>query len=365
MKIYSDSNERIPDNKIGIQLTLSGYTALCYTMISQDTWFEIIKQSAALYLSFGIFAGIYLLKSGLYLYDLFTSKNKNLSKVGTFLRELLATIFFISAIIFGLFSNTVLGALSPYFFVLSTGVGLLYHFSIFTYTGLRYFLINDEELKNIYKVSCKKHFINFSLFSIGITLLSCFLLTNIAHLAFGIANAVFNACCFVWVACMTWKAKASKKMHIEKESKEDEIPFFPQPINNYYSSQNREKYLSHQVSQKDFLLSEIDEKINLIEMHIENSKSSILEERIKRENKIIALRQLKKIILNPFTNRDHFEELLKEPLFHTVFNNPFQSFFKKKSDTWEIFLAARMYFQNRDDALQDVTQTYSALRKFS
>ncbi len=343
MKNFSDSNERIPDCKTGIQLTSCGYTAFCYTLMSKADWFEAIKASVAIYFSFGFFAGIYLLKTGIYLYDLVSSKNKNLSKVGAFLRELLATILFICAIIFGLFANTALSALSSIFFVLSTGVGTLYHFSIMVYAGIRYFFEKDQTLKNHYKISVIKHGVNFILFGIGITLLSCFLLTNIAPFAFGIANAVYNLGCFLFVAIMTYKAR---KSNATEECKTEEFPFLENPLIDYYGSSHREIHVLKNENPKDFLLSEIEKKTTVLTMELKNSYEGIFDQRKKRETKIMALLDLKKLILNPFAKRDHFEELLKKPLFHTYNNNPFQSFFKKKSDMWDIFLAARSYFNH-------------------
>lgn len=343
MKHYSDSNERIPDCKTGIQLTLCGYTALCYTVMSEASWFDAIQQSIAIYFTFGIFAGIYILKVSLYFYDLISAKNKNLTKFGAFFRELIATTLFLSAIIFGLFSNTAIGALSPIFFVLSTSVGLLYHLSISIYAGFRSIFAHDPEIKNHYKESCLKHFINFCIFSVGVTLLSLFLLTNIAPLAFGIANAVFNTSCVIYIATMAWKAKRAPKA-IAEDRKAENISFFQKSLDDYYASYHREKSLSNHESQKEFLLNEIDKKVKSLEMKY--AHSSIFGERKKRSIKIIALHDLKKLILNPFANRHHFEELLKKPMFHTSINNPFQSFFKKKSDTWDIFLAARSYFNH-------------------
>ncbi|HEX2549762.1 MAG TPA: hypothetical protein VHM20_08030 [Gammaproteobacteria bacterium] len=356
MKDFFDANERIPDVKTGVQLTSSAYTALCYTIMSQESWFNAIKQGAAIYLSFGAFAGIYLFKVCLYFYDLITAHNKNLTKVGAFFRELLTTVIFVMAIVFGLFTNTVVGGLSPIFFLLSSAVGVVYHLSVFIYAGIRVHFLKDESKKEIYKASCIKHFISCALFSIGAGLLSCFMLTSIAPFAFGIANAVFNACCFILIAGLTLKAKFSKKVISKKEDEDKEQKIesqsLIQPIqNDYYTCQNRATQISEVEDPQRYLLAEIQKKIQTLQMQIQNSTDIFFSERKKRDAKISALQQLKRLISNPFAKREDLDTLLKQPIFHSCFNNPFQSFFRKNSDTLDVFLAARSYFNHLPETL--------------
>lgn len=354
--IFTDSDERVPVIKIGTQLTASSYTALCYALMSQTDWFLLIEQSIGIYFCFGAFAGIYIFKAGLYFYDLLTSKNKNIGKVAAFMREFIATVLFTLAIVFGTFPGTILGALSSWLFVGSTLVGLLYHLSVSVYTGLCCKLSDDLPKKAIYKESCIRHLINSVFFMVGATLLSLFLFTQIAPVAFALANAGYNLFCFIFVATLTIHARRTKK--IIPSVSEEKIHLIPQSFaTDYYGVKNRENILRSEENEQNYLLEEIDKKIQTLTAE-DKAQRTFFQERQKRQNKILSLNKLKNLIKDPVKSEHDFENLLKEPLFHTILHNPFQSFFRKTSDTWDIFLTARAYLKKRQPTAFQATVSF-------
>jgi hypothetical protein len=59
---------------------------------------------------------------------------------------------------------------------------------------------------------------------------------------------------------------------------------------------------------------------------------------------MMVLVKLKTLLQDPNKTEYDFQQLLKEPEFNCSFNNPFQSFFRQKGDTQDIFEAAEALY---------------------
>ncbi|MCZ6925906.1 MAG: hypothetical protein O7D30_11960, partial [Rickettsia endosymbiont of Ixodes persulcatus] len=124
------------------------------------------------------------------------SKNKNIGKVASFLRELIAGVVLILAVLGGFGVTTLLGAIAPYLFVVSIAISAAYNIGAALFKAYHYLTEKDDALREKHKESLKNYAIESAIATIGTVALSFLMLTTIAHVAMTIVNACFNAFCF-------------------------------------------------------------------------------------------------------------------------------------------------------------------------
>ena len=154
-EIIADSNQGLRQQvKFGQTLVQTTHAAFAFTAMSRSNWMQILQSGIGHFLFFPAFAGLAIFRAGLYGYDLIQSKNKNLGKVSSFLREALSATVVTTAVVFSFFAGTILAMLSPLLFVGILGFNALFNIGMTIYSGVRWAnsknLIERENYNSIF-----------------------------------------------------------------------------------------------------------------------------------------------------------------------------------------------------------------------
>ena len=367
--------------KIGNQIFQSLYNMVVFTANSRNEWLAVFEKGLGLYFYLGSFVGSIVFKTGLYFYDLVVSKNKNIGKVGSFLREFIAMIILMTAIFGGLTASVTIAAVTPWLYVGSLLVSLAYNLSIATQNAYHWLTSNNPEARRKYKESFKDHL--FTTIFVGLLTVSLTLLmaVKIIPTAMAIVSACLNGVSFVLAVRSAYKmyqANHSKSLILAANPAENEankkasqqqqklnaLAQLVEPQNQYdddyyFHCRERANALPDQADPRNYLLQQIDQKIDLLHEQMNHERSRFFSQENKRLIKIDVLEQLSYLLNDPSKTKDDFYALLKSPAFNHFFNNPFQSFFRQKSDTQDIFEAAESYF-NQIPEINQPTSTMVA-----
>lgn len=382
---YVDSNKTSPHKaKLGHSIFQNGYSTFLFSALSREDWTAGIQKAFSLHIYFSVFSGLTLFRTGLYLYDLIQSRNKNLGKVVSFLREIVSATIVSLTLIGGLLASTAIAALSPWLFVGSMVINVMYNLSIGIHNTYQFLTAKDKQSQELYKASCKKHLIGAFFGSVAVLCFSMIMIFKIVPVAMSIFSACLSAYGFIkGVQGAVQMYKADKKVlnevnkrehrvtastdeekHIPTISLKLDVASYPDenleietnPLtitsqNNddyYFYRKNRAEKVSMVDSSNKYLIAEIDTKLLNLQQQLFRDSHKFFSEKNKRTIKVNALCKLKLLILDSSKTEDDFYALMRAPEFNSFFNNPFQSFFRQKSDTQDIFEAAEVYFNNLD-----------------
>lgn len=369
--VVSDSNRGARQNvKLGNSIVQSFYNIVVFTATSREEWLAVFEKGIGAYFYLGSFIGLVIFKAGLYAYDLIVSKNKNIGKVFSFIREFIAMIILLVAAIGGMVASVSMATIIPWLYVASMIVSLVYNFSIAIQNAYHWAKSNNEEARCKYKESFKIHL--FASGFVGILTISLVFIMaiKVATTAMAILSACLNAVSFIMGAHAAYKMyKANKQVENPVV-----IPEILDELNNdlddkagckkkksnenlqilqsgkqydddyYFHCKNRAEELIEQNDPKNYLLQQIHQKIGQLTDQINHDRNKFFSQETKRLIKIAVLGKLKDLVNDPLKTQKNLYALLKDSEFNNFFNNPFQSFFRQKSDTQDIFEAAERFF---------------------
>lgn len=359
--------------KIGHLIIQSLYNMFVFTATTHDDWFAVIKKGSGLYCYMGFFLGLDIFKALLYFYDLIVSKNKNVGKVFSFLRELAAGVLTIIAGVGGFTTSITISIITPYLYFTSMLINIAYNFTIALHNAYHWAVSNDKEASNRYKESFKKHMFGVVLAGVLTTALSIVMFTQIASTAMVILSACLNAVTFLIGVHEAYKIHQAEKKSNElissnnlnimnsnnNSTKKLQVDLKKQPKvkvrhdnlesqkyddDYYFHYKGRVDLIGEQDNPKNYLLEQISKKVICLKLEISQDNNKLFSQETKRRIKIGVLEKLKNLIQNPHATLQDFHGLLNEPEFNNFFNNPFQSFLRQKGDTQDIFEAAELYF---------------------
>lgn len=345
--------------KLGHGIVNSGYSTFLFTVLSRNEWLNALERGVGIYLYYGAFAGLTIFKAGLFLYDLLESKNKNLGKVLSFLREFAAASVLLVAIVGGLVASTAIAAITPWLFVASAMIGTFYKLSAAIQNAYYWLTSSNIDIKERYFKSFIKYSISTFFHVIATVALALLMVAGIATTAMAIISACINAvdCSFgIWALYKMHQAKKATTQFAVIQHAASETPGNittvsviiekPEPNDSYYLySKNRAFYMAQNTCSDHYIVREINKKILDLHKQISQDHHAFFSQEKKRQIKINALLKLKSLIEDPNKSLKDFYDLLNAPEFNYWVNNVFQSFFRQKSDTQDIFEAAENYFQ--------------------
>lgn len=361
----------------GVQYTFA------FTAMSHDNWLQTLTGGVGQFLFFPSLAAMAIFKAGLYLYDLIKSKNKNLGKVASFIREAIAATIITTAIIFSFFTATILATITPMLFIGALGLNALYNMGAAAYTGYKWATTDNPNERLAYKQNCIKHAIGAAIASTVTVGVGLMMVAKIAPVAMSIMNAVINGAGFLlgaFGAIQQYRARKQQEVaeklkveaqrtRVENPDEEDlelthqqkhdqdlipenatkEITASVTPLiskssyptlGGYFFSKKRdveiERY-SKQKNRQTYLVNEIDAKLDQLH-HDHKYKSTTI------RNKETALTHLKEIIQNDDSTVLNFKSLLNHSIFTSKTANPLQSFLRQEGDVQNIFKTAEKYY---------------------
>ena len=326
--------------KTTVELTREAYASFIFAALSRDNWAQVITEGLGHFIFFPAFAGIALVKLGFHAYDLIMAPNKNIGKVARFLKELVSGSIILTAVIGGLFVGTALAALAPVLFVVAMGFNTLYNFFAAMQNAYHLLTTSDPVARQQYKALLIKHAIGTFIGAVTTLAVGLMMIAKVGVVAMAIGSAVANGLGVVF---------AFKAMLAQRQGKSTTKTAEKTPENTHYlSEKNRAAIVLHHTNAQTYLLSEITEKVATLETEIDNGKHDLYSQTEKRTAKITELNNLKSQIENPNSDATSYEGLISNSLFKKNVNKGlFQSFFRKKSDTQDIFDAAEVYFTNQ------------------
>jgi hypothetical protein len=352
-EISTSNSKVIPSIKQGVNLLQGGYSTFLFSALSRDNWAETITTGIGQYFSFPAFVGLSIVRSGLYLYDLITAKNRNFGKVARLTREMISLGVISTAVVGGFLTSTILSTLSPLLFVGGMAFNTLYHAGAAIYSGYRLAVTKNHVSRQHYKANLFKNTIGAILGGITTVGVAFMMVAKIAPVAMAITSAVTNAVGFGLGVIGAIKARINAR----KNSDSLFTPVINRPLlknnetSDYYYENNRALDVVIQPNPQAYLLNEIDSKVIALSQTLNSTKSSwrarLFTPQKNIQTKIQGLQLLRQDVQQPESEDSH-RDLASQSLFKRPQNGLFQSFFRKKSDTQDIFEAASVYFRRRD-----------------
>lgn len=365
----ADSNLGKRQNaKLASNLSINAYSIYMFTAMTREDWLQTVQRVLGAYFFMGINVGLVIVKAALYLYDLIHSRNKNIGKVASFLRELISTTLVVTAILGGLLASVAIGVAAPWLFIANLIVNATYSLSLALYNGICFLREKDVNARELYKTNCKKYAMSTLIVSIATVSTAFLLMLQFAPAVFCIINASLNGIgLLMGVVAAIGQIKSEpkekvvlksnpyaelaseaqeKQFNVTVEKKEDlTTAFLPAKAEKgYFSNQNRAVTLFKQDHQREYLLAEIELKMQWLYQQMSQDRGKFFSQEKKRWVKVMTLLKLKTLLQDPAKTEADFQQLLKEPEFNRVFNNPFQSFYRQKGDTQDIFEAAEAFY---------------------
>lgn len=343
--------------KLGHQITQSFYNMVVFSAASREEWMLFFEKGIGLYVYLSTFLGITFFKTAIYLYDLIVSKNKNIGKVGSFLREFLAMAILLVGIFGGLSTSVTMALAIPWLYVASLAVNVIFNLAITIQNAYQWLVCHDETLAQKYKESFIKHLFTTFIVSLLATALTFFMGLEIVPTVMAIASACIHAVCFAlgaWSAYQKYQsvqytppiAEHIVEIHDKLAKPLQQNHLQPQKENDcYFYQKSRSEELIFQYDPTNYLLKEINDKIVLLQSEMNRDQNKFFSQKNKRLNKIEVLEKLKLLMSDPSKTKEDFYAFLKSPIFSRQTNNPFQSFFKQKSDVQDIFEAAEINYK--------------------
>ena len=365
--------------KLASQISMNSYSTFLFSVMSHDNWVATLQRGIGTYLYFGTFAGLTIFRAGLYLYDLIKSKNKNIGKVASFLREFIMAAILGTTIVGGLVGSIAISLATPWLFVASMIFNTTYNLIVALQNAYQWTMSEEDSLREKYKESFKKYMISTGLSAIATAGVALLMVVKVVPFAMAVFNACFNAFGVIVGIYSAIKihqenkneAKMFKEMlsskqqllkqenpslkKLQKDFKDDKgtkqkaesttqfvTKPFVNPKKDYYYTRDIASEMLEQDDPKNYLLQEINAKIADLEFEIHRDAGKFFSEATKRYVKILCLIDLKNIVQDSSKTIEDFYDLLKEPKFNKFLNNPFQSFFRKESYTQNLFKAAEI-----------------------
>lgn len=338
------TQEKTENQKHGLSLFQSFFSTGVFGAFANSESTAIVSNGLGKFIFFPAFAGLALLKASLHLYELTKVKNKNLGKVASFAREALTFGMISTAIVGSFFAGTVLAALTPILFVSAMAMNTAYHLGSAIYNGYRALTVKNPEAAKHHRAQFKKNMIGAAIGAVVTVGVAMIMVTGIAVPAMALMSAAANAVGFAMGAVGAFKKYFAKKPQSKVKpivtSASIELADMS-PLNDYFYRKNRKQKVVDSNESKQYILSEIANKKALLQQQIA-ADTSIFKQTSKRNEKIAALSELEILVKNadPSVNT-----LAQHSIFKTPKSAVFQSFFRKKSDTQDIFTAAETYFQ--------------------
>jgi hypothetical protein len=350
--ISTSDSKIVPSLKQGVGLLQGGYSAFLFSALSRDNWAEAVTTGMTQFFTFPAFVGLSMARTGLYLYDLINAKNRNVGKIARLTREMISLGVTSTAVVGGFLTSTILSTLSPFLFVGGMAFNTLYHASAAIYSGYRLAVTKDP-------VSQQKHRANLSRNTVGAVLggittigIAFMMVAKIAPVAMAIVNAVTNAIGFGMgvVGAIKARINARKNSTVLPVSTINRPLLKNRETSDYYYENNRALGVVTKSNPQAYLLKEIDSKVIALSQALNSTKSSwrarLFTPQKNIQTKIRGLQLLRQDVQQPESEDDH-PVLVSQSLFRRPQNGLFQSFFRKKSDTQDIFEAASVYFRRR------------------
>ncbi len=377
-------NEGIQTVKQGTGLLEGLQYTFAFTAMSNENWLQTIVGGVGQFLFFPSFAAMSIFKAGLSLYDLIQSKNKNLGKVGGFVRDAVGATIVTTAVVFSFFTSIGLAAITPILFVGALALNAVYNIGAAGYAGYKWATAETTESAQIHKQRFVKHAIGATIattMTVGVGLM---LVAKVAAAAMSIMNAVMSGVGFIIGAATAIKQRIEKsKMEnnlnvnenkeqanctdnqtstknndfsiqannsIEKrnldsnQEKLDSVPLIqksasrPYSLTHYFFKENREGKLTSVKNQnKEYLMDEIQTKEGGYLAMDEDKRP----EKIK--NKLKLLEKLKSILQDDSVENVNNQKKEIQELLNIKTNNPLQSFMRHTSDMEDLLVAVQRY----------------------